>query len=181
VFNAIRNIVSLAAIVCVTLTVPVYGAETAGEYIDDATVATKVKAALLNNEVSSALSINVEVYKGIVQLSGFVDSEAQKAAAMASAGKVEGTKQVLDAIVVLSGSRSMGETVDDTTIHVKLKTELAKVEGFSNAVAINTAVRQGDVLLAGFVADLKVKSAAEEVAKGITGVKEVHNFIAVQP
>jgi len=76
----------------------------------------------------------------------------------------------------MPGSRSMGEAVDDTTIQAKLKTELAKVEGFSNAIVVNTEVRQGHVLLAGFAADTRVKSAASGVAAGISGVKEVHNF-----
>lgn len=178
--KAIRNLFPLGALLCFALTAPAYG-ETAGQYIDDATLATKVKAALVENELSTGLEINVEVYKGNVQLSGFVESEAQKTAVLATAGKVEGARQVLDAVVVLPGSRSMGQAVDDTTIQAKLKTELAKVEGFGNAVAVNTEVRQGQVLLAGFVDDAKVKNAAEQVAGGISGVEKVHNFISVEP
>lgn len=178
--KAVRNLFPLCAILCIALNAPAYG-ETAGQYIDDATVATKVKAALVENELSSGLEINVEVYKGSVQLSGFVESEAQKTAALATAGKVDGARQVLDAVVVLPGSRSMGQAVDDTTIQAKLKTELAKVEGFANAVAVNTEVRQGQVLLAGFVSDAKVKSGAEEAARSVSGVEQVHNFIAVEP
>ena len=181
VFKNVRNKAALAGILCAMLAAPVAGSETAGQYLDDATIATKTKAALVENETVSALDFNVEVYKATVQLSGFVGSAAEKTAALAAAGKVEGTGKVLDAIVVLPGSRSMGEAVDDTTIQAKLKTGLASAEGFSNAVAINTAVRQGHVLLAGFVNSHNVKSAAGKVASGIEGVKEVHNLIAVQP
>jgi len=164
-----------------TLVAPAASGDTAGQYLDDATLATRTKAALVNDQTVSAMDINVEVYRGIVQLSGFVASEAEEAAALATAGKVEGAREVLDAIVVMPGSRSMGEAVDDTTIQAKLKTELARVEGFGNAIAVNTAVRQGHVLLAGFVADARVKSAASSVASGISGVTVVHNFISVQP
>lgn len=177
----IRNMALFISLGSAILAAPVYAEQTAGQYIDDVTIATKTKTALLSSDVGSGLNVNVEVYNGIVQLSGFVDSEAQEAAALGTAGKVEGVKNVLDAIVVLSGSRSMGEAVDDTTIQAKLKTALAKVEGMGNAVAINTEVRQGQVLLAGFVASESVKSAAGETAAGIEGVKEVHNFIAVEP
>jgi hyperosmotically inducible protein len=180
-FSAIRNIALLATVGSAILVAPAYAAETAGQYIDDATVGTKTKVALVENETVSAADINVEVYKGVVQLSGFVDSEAEKAAALAVAGKVEGAKKVLDAIVVLPGSRSMGEAVDDTTIHAKLKAELANVQGISNAVAINTKVRHRQVLLAGFVDSDSVKSGAGKAAEGIAGVKKVHNLIAVQP
>ena len=178
--RTIRNKSLLAAIVSVILASPASFAETAGEYIDDTTVGTMTKAALVDNETVSALDINVEVYKGNVQLSGFVESEAQKDAALATAGKVEGAKKVLDAIVVLPGSRSMGEAVDDTTIQAKLKAGLANVQGMGDAVAINTWVRHGHVLLAGFVDSDTVKAAAGKVASGIEGVKKVHNHIAIK-
>jgi hyperosmotically inducible protein len=178
--RTIRNKSLLAAVVSVILASPASFAETAGEYIDDATVGTQTKAALVDNETVSALDINVEVYKGVVQLSGFVESEAQESAALATAGRIEGTKKVLDAIIVLPGSRSMGEVVDDTTIQAKLKVGLANVEGVGDAVAINTWVKQGHVLLAGFVDSDKVKSAAGKVASDIKGVKKVHNHIAVE-
>lgn len=108
-FSAIGNMALLATVGFAILVAPAYASETAGQYIDDTTVGTKTKAALVENKTVSALDINVEVYKGMVQLSGFVDSESEKAAALAAAGKVEGAKQVLDAIVVLPGSRTMGE------------------------------------------------------------------------
>ena len=157
------------------------GTKTAGERIDDSTVSTRTKAALVENKNVSAGDINVEVYKGTVQLSGFVDSGAKQAAALATAAQVEGATRVLDAIVIMPGSRTMGETVDDKTIQTRLKTGLTKGEGFSSAVSINTDVWKGHVLLAGFVDSEEVKAAAGEVARAIPGVKEVHNLIAVQP
>lgn len=50
--------------------------EGAGEYIDDSVITAKVKAAVLNEPTLKATEINVETYKGVVQLSGFVESEA---------------------------------------------------------------------------------------------------------
>lgn len=178
--NALRNVAVVAVFGSAMLAATATRGETAGQYLDDATLATRTKAALVNDKTVSALDINVEVYKGSVQLSGFVASAAEEVAALATAGKVEGAGEVLDAIVVMPGSRSMGEAVDDTTIQAKLKAALAKVEGIGNAIAVNTEVRQGQVLLAGFVTDARVKSAAAAAARGIEGVKEVHDFIAVR-
>ena len=175
----IKNKGILVILLTVTM-VPLTFAETAGEYIDDATIGSKTKTDLISNKNVSAVGINVEIYKGIVQLSGFVDSETEEAAALATARHVKGVKKVLDALVVFSASRSMGEVVDDATISVKLKTEITKVEGLGRAIAINTQVRQGQVLLAGFVDSVKIKISAEDAARGIPGVKEVHNLIAVK-
>lgn len=65
-----------------------------GEYIDDAVITTKVKAAIFNEPTLKASEINVETYKGVVQLSGFVGSEASKDKAAAVAKEVKGVKSV---------------------------------------------------------------------------------------
>jgi osmotically-inducible protein OsmY len=59
--------------------------ESAGEYVDDSVITTKVKAAIFNEPTLKATEINVETYKGDVQLSGFVaqPSDAQRAAEVA--------------------------------------------------------------------------------------------------
>lgn len=174
-----KAIIKIFVFIVASVASAAWGSETAGQAIDDTTVATRTKAALAENKAVSALDLNVEVHKGTVQLSGFVESEAAESAALETARNVEGAKRVLDAIVVHAGSRSMGETVDDTAIQAKLKAGLANVEGLGNAVAINTGVRQGHVLLAGFVSADATKAEAGKVAKGISGVKEVHNHIVV--
>jgi osmotically-inducible protein OsmY len=59
--------------------------ESTGEYVDDSVVTGKVKAAIFNEPSLKATEINVETYKGDVQLSGFVAQaqDAQKAAEVA--------------------------------------------------------------------------------------------------
>lgn len=61
---------------------------TVGETVDDSTVLARVKTALISNEATKARQIDVEVYRGNVQLNGFVDSEAAKAAANTTAKDV---------------------------------------------------------------------------------------------
>jgi len=68
--------------------------EGTGEYVDDTVVTSKVKAAIFNEPSLKSAEINVETFKGIVQLSGFVSSPAAEKTAVAVAGKVEGVKSV---------------------------------------------------------------------------------------
>jgi osmotically-inducible protein OsmY len=49
--------------------------ESAGEYLDDSVITTKVKTAIFNEPTLKSAEINVETYKGVVQLSGFVNSQ----------------------------------------------------------------------------------------------------------
>lgn len=68
--------------------------ESTGEYLDDAAITTKVKGALLNDPRVSGLAINVETFKGTVQLSGFANSEGERQRAEELAGSVEGVQSV---------------------------------------------------------------------------------------
>lgn len=65
-----------------------------GEYIDDTVITTKVKAAILQEPSLKSAEINVETFKGVVQLSGFVSSTADINRAVEVARGVEGVKSV---------------------------------------------------------------------------------------
>lgn len=65
-----------------------------GEYIDDSVITTKVKAAILNEETLKVAEINVETFKGVVQLSGFVNSQEDIERAVVVARSVAGVKSV---------------------------------------------------------------------------------------
>ena len=80
--------------------------ESTGQYIDDAAITTKVKAALVKAPEVSATAITVETYKGNVQLSGFVDDEAQRARAAAVAGSIKGVQRVTNDLQIKSQVRS---------------------------------------------------------------------------
>lgn len=68
--------------------------EGTGEYIDDSVITTKVKAAVLNEPTLKSSEVNVETYKGVVQLSGFVNSEADIAKAADLARSIKGVTSV---------------------------------------------------------------------------------------
>ena len=68
--------------------------EGTGEYVDDTVITGKVKAAIFNEPTLKSAEINVETFKGIVQLSGFVSSAANETLAMQVARNVGGVKSV---------------------------------------------------------------------------------------
>lgn len=68
--------------------------EKVGEYIDDSVITAKVKAALVDDPELSAIEVNVETYKGVVQLSGFVRESEDIARATQVARKVNGVVDV---------------------------------------------------------------------------------------
>lgn len=68
--------------------------ESTGEYIDDTWITTKVKAGLVDDPVVKSREVNVETFKGVVQLSGFVTSKAAMDQAEVIAGSIDGVKSV---------------------------------------------------------------------------------------
>jgi hyperosmotically inducible protein len=68
--------------------------ESAGQYIDDTVISTKVRAALLDDPVTKVTEINVETFKGVVQLSGFVSSPEAINKAVDLARNIGGVKAV---------------------------------------------------------------------------------------
>jgi len=74
--------------------------EGTGEYIDDSAITTKVKAAIFNDPSLKVFQINVETFKGDVQLSGFVDSAQSVKKAGEVARGVTGVKSVKNNLIV---------------------------------------------------------------------------------
>jgi osmotically-inducible protein OsmY len=76
------------------------GRQTAGEVVDDGVVTAKVKAKLVDDPVTKAYQINVETFKGTVQLSGSVDSDEARSRATQLAKDVGGVKDVQNSLQV---------------------------------------------------------------------------------
>ncbi len=151
----------------------------AGESIDDTVILTKVKADLAADPVAKATQIDVEVYKGVVQLNGFVDSQANRDRAGQVARQVAGVTQVKNNLQVQTAERSAGVTVDDQTVTAKVKAALVDAK-VTKADQINIETRNGVVQLSGFVDSAEAKAAAERIARGVNGVSGVSNKITVK-
>ena len=96
--NQVSKVLS-AALLAVTLVSAVGCSSTpqkegTGEYIDDSVITTKVKTAIFNESTLKSAEINVETFKGAVQLSGFVSSQADINKAVELARGVGGVTSV---------------------------------------------------------------------------------------
>jgi len=78
--------------------------ESTGEMIDDSTITTKVKAKFVEDPAVAALNINVETFKGNVQLSGFANNATEMARAVELARHVDGVKAVKNDIRLKTGT-----------------------------------------------------------------------------
>lgn len=72
--------------------------QSTGEYIDDTALTAKVKTALITDETVKAFDVQVETFRGAVQLSGFVDSATQRSRAEQVARGVAGVSNVVNNI-----------------------------------------------------------------------------------
>ncbi|MBT9553418.1 MAG: BON domain-containing protein [Hydrogenophaga sp.] len=68
--------------------------ESTGQYVDDTAITAKVKAAIFKEDTLKSAEINVETFKGAVQLSGFVGSQADIDRAIQVTRAVSGVRTV---------------------------------------------------------------------------------------
>ena len=98
----------LGLVVCLATALASFGCagtrtqESTGEYIDNSAVTAKVKAALVDDPSVSAMQVKVKTFKGVVQLSGFVDTPQQKQRAEEIARGIDGVREVQNNISVKS-------------------------------------------------------------------------------
>src|ERR1700682_1588940 len=93
-FNRISALFAATALIAVAGCAATATHESTGQYVDATTITTRVKAAILKDESLKSAEINVETYKGRVQLSGFVRSQANIDQAVVVAQNVGGVTSV---------------------------------------------------------------------------------------
>lgn len=154
--------------------------ESAGEYVDNAAITAKVKEKYLADPGIKSLKIEVATYKGVVQLTGFVESADQKARAEQLAASVQGVESVKNEIVVLRKGETAGQYMDSAAITAKVKAKIAEDPHLS-AFAIEVETQRGIVQLSGFVDSSAQRTAAGRIARSVEGVKSVKNSLTVKP
>lgn len=173
-----------AAVLCLLLatlgTASAESTRTTGESVDDKTIATQTKFALIDDSIVDAGDINVEAHSGRVLLIGFVDSKEAKSQAMKIAGNIDHVEDVIDAMVVMSGKRSFGRVIDDETLHAAIKLKLADAEGLGGATAVVVDVKNGEALIGGFVDSKDTVNDITKLVGNVDGVKKVHNGLQVK-
>jgi len=173
--SAVLVVVSLAAVACASTRTQ----KSPGEQIDDTVTTGRVKAALIADPVTKAHQIDVETFKGTVQLNGFVDTAASKARASDVAKHTKGVTSVHNNLTVKTTERSGEAVVDDGAITMKVKAALAG-DPRTKAHQVNVETRDGRVQLSGFVDSSQAKSTAEDLARAVDNVKSVDNQLDVK-
>jgi len=97
---------TVSIVICILLVTAFLGCastptrESSGQYVDDSSITTRVKAAIFDDPALKVLQINVETFKGEVQLSGFVDSAQSVRRAGEVARGVRGVRSVKNDLIV---------------------------------------------------------------------------------
>jgi osmotically-inducible protein OsmY len=95
-----QSVLATSLLVSLVACAPTPTREGTGEYVDDSLITSKVKAAFAADPTVKATQVNVETFKGTVQLSGFVDSRESAEKAMEIARNVKGVKSVKNDTVI---------------------------------------------------------------------------------
>jgi hyperosmotically inducible protein len=154
--------------------------ESTGEAVDDSAITAKVKTALLEDQETKARDIGVDTYRGVVQLSGFVGSDAERQEAEKDASQVSGVHSVQNDLKINEQQTTVGTTIDDSAITAKVKAALVGNPA-TKAREIKVTTSHGVVELSGFVDSNEEKATASQVASGVQGVKGVDNELQLKP
>lgn len=92
-----KYLLPLGFAVLLTACAPTQTSRSTGETLDDASITTRVKTAIAQDEgLGRALAINVDTYRGVVSLSGFVDDKQQVTEAARVAMRIAGVEKVIN-------------------------------------------------------------------------------------
>ena len=172
-------LVATGSVVCVGLLVLAGCASSTvpkGTQQADSGVTSVIEASLQDNEKVKARQVEVQTREGVVYLTGVVDTEEARREAGRVAWRTAGVAGVVNDLTV--GERTVGSWVDDVMISSKVKSKLI-VNRDIKAGDIDVSSSQGVVTLIGRVASSTIKSEAERIARGVSGVKNVNNELLV--
>lgn len=149
-------------------------------FVNDATLTTQVKAALLSEKGLVSTDISVSTANGVVKLSGYVPDQKQ---AWRAAEITTGIKGVTDVNNELSIKGKKGESVgaylSDAAITSKIKAQFLAATDLPSAT-ISVKTNEGHVVLAGYVASKDQAARAVKIAKSVKDVKAVKNEMHLQ-
>lgn len=151
-----------------------------GDFMDDSTITARVKAALIDDKNIRSSDISVKTENKVVTLSGSVDSAEQKDLAVNAAKTVKGVTTVNDQLnVVAEKSASLEGYAGDTAITSQVKAKLL-ADDIVPSRKVTVETRDGTVHLSGIVDSRQQADRAADIAKAVSGVKNVENNLSVK-
>jgi hyperosmotically inducible protein len=152
---------------------------TLGSQVDDAVVTSSVKKALLTDLTINSFDLHVETRNGVVQLSGFVDDQAQIAMALALAHAVPGVKTVENGLSLKGSTSTLGTKIDDATVTGRVKGALL-TDPDIRSFDISVVTFKGEVQLSGFVNNQRQIDLAARIASATEGATNVKNELMLK-
>jgi hyperosmotically inducible periplasmic protein len=159
----------------VTLVPPI----TMGTQVDDTVITSGVKSALLGDETIKSFDLQVETRKGVVQLSGFVDSQAQIDQALAVTRSVAGVTEVENGVTLKGTPSTVGTKIDDASVTGRVKTALL-ADPDIKSFDISVVTFKGEVQLTGFVNNQGQIDQAKKIASAAEGASSVKNELMIK-
>jgi len=142
----------------------------------DSALTSVIEKSLETNDKVKAKHVEVQTREGVVYLTGVVDTEEERREAARVAWSTGGVDGVVNDLTV--GESTVGSWIDDVMISSKVKTKLI-ANSEIKAGDIDVSSSQGVVTLIGRVSSTTIKSDAERIARGTSGVKDVNNELTV--
>lgn len=150
------------------------------DFMDDSTITARVKAALIDDKNIRSSDISVKTENKVVTLSGSVDGAGQKDLAVNAAKTVKGVTSVNDQLrVVAEPSASLKGYAGDTAITSQVKAKLL-ADDIVPSRKVTVETRGGTVHLSGTVDSRQQADRAADIAKAVSGVKNVENNLSVK-
>ena len=150
-----------------------------GTQIDDSVVTANVMAAFVSDSDVKSQDLKVETRKGEVQLSGFVENQAQMDRAIVVARTVAGVTAVQNNMGLKGAPRTVGVKVDDGIVTAGVKAALMADEKVKS-LDIAVVTRKGEVQLSGFVDGQSQMDRAVMIATAVEGVASVSNVMSIK-
>jgi hyperosmotically inducible protein len=162
-----------------TASTPTAPSTTVGTQMDDTVITSSVKSALLTDPTIKSFDLQVETRKGTVQLSGFVDNQAQIDKALAIARGVGGVTAVENSVTLKGASSTVGTKIDDTTVTGRVKSALL-ADPDIKSLDISVLTLKGEVQLTGFVNSQSQIDQAARIARTAEGASSVKNELRIK-
>jgi osmotically-inducible protein OsmY len=147
------------------------------EQPEDAWITTKVKSALLTDDVVNGLDVDVDTFDGHVTLHGRVDSEAERAKAEELARAIDGVAGIRNLLAVVPPTEAEATEVLDDALREAVASALENDRALQESDVEVKSVNDGVVVLAGETKTLSAHRRAIARARGVKGVRQVASEI----
>jgi len=145
--------------------------------IDDSTITSRIKSALVKDDLIKAYQVDVDTVSGHVTLTGVVKTRRESQRAVQLAGRERGVKSVRNNLQI--GDKTWGESFNDTWLGSRIKSKLI-AEPEIRSLNIDVDVHKGIVTLTGVVGNRYQKKRAMEIARATEGTRRVVDNLRVK-